>query len=59
MEFLETKKVRITKFERKEKIMKKIVDNIRKAIKRFIKSYKTSMKLYGEALLRGGSYGCV
>ncbi len=39
--------------------MKKIVDNIRKAIKRFIKSYKTSMKLYGEALLRGGSYGCV
>ena len=35
--------------------MKKIVDNIRKAITKFIRAYKVGMKLYGEALLRGGS----
>lgn len=39
--------------------MKKIVDNIKKAMTKFKRGYIECMKLYGEALLRGGSYGCV
>lgn len=38
--------------------MKKIVESIRKVIKKIIRGYIIGMKQYGEALLRGGSYGC-
>lgn len=38
------------------------MDNVTKAIKKvyknWTKSYLECMRLYGEALLRGGSYGC-
>ena len=39
--------------------MKKIVESIKKAIKKITRGYIIGMKQYGEALLRGGSYGCV
>ena len=39
--------------------MRKFVENIKKAITKFIRGYMNCMKLYGEALLRGGSCGCV
>ncbi len=39
--------------------MRKIVESIKKAIKKIIRGYMIGMKQYGEALLRGGSYGCV
>lgn len=38
------------------------MDNIKKMmikmLKKLIKNYKECMQIYGEALLRGGSYGC-
>jgi hypothetical protein len=38
--------------------MKSLFENISKALTRFLNSYVECMKLYGDALLRGGSYGC-
>lgn len=38
--------------------MKRLYGNIKSAFSRFLKSYVECMKLYGDALLRGGSYGC-
>jgi hypothetical protein len=38
--------------------MKRLMDNIAKLVRKFISEYKSSMTIYGEALLRGGSYGC-
>ncbi|KXB47632.1 hypothetical protein HMPREF1870_00636 [Bacteroidales bacterium KA00344] len=29
-----------------------------KTLKKLINSYKECMQIYGDALLRGGSYGC-
>lgn len=45
--------------ERKEKkAMKRIWENIKAVMKNFINAYKESMNMYGDAFLRGGSYGC-
>lgn len=38
--------------------MKRLYGNIKKALTHFLKSYVECMKQYGDALLRGGSYGC-
>jgi hypothetical protein len=38
--------------------MKMIWDNIKDVCKKFLRAYKNCMELYGEAVLRGGSYGC-
>lgn len=47
------------KLERKEKKMKKIVENMRRGMKRIGRYYVEVMTIYGEALMKGGSYGCV
>jgi hypothetical protein len=39
--------------------MKKMIDNMKKLTKKVVDYYVDCMRLYGEALLRGGSYGCV
>lgn len=38
--------------------MKNIVVNMKKAFKKVAQNYMECMRLYGEALLKGGSYGC-
>lgn len=38
--------------------MKRLLEKMAKAFRKFIHEYKCSMNTYGEALLRGGSYGC-
>ena len=39
--------------------MKNLRENLKKIVKTIVKNYVESMKMNGEALLRGGSYGCV
>lgn len=48
----------MNKKERK-RMMKKIVENMKKMMKRIGKQYVDMMTVYGEALMKGGSYGCV
>jgi hypothetical protein len=38
--------------------MDNITKAIRKVLKKVIRNYKHCMQIYGDALLRGGSYGC-
>lgn len=38
--------------------MKEIKKTIQKIFRKIIKNYQECMSQYGEALLRGGSYGC-
>lgn len=57
-----SRKLEKKKLQRKEKgenKMKNLRENLKKIVKTIVKNYVESMKMYGEALLRGGSYGCV
>lgn len=38
--------------------MKRLMDNMKKSMKRIWESYLKCMEAYGEALMKGGSYGC-
>lgn len=38
--------------------MKKIIDNMKRAFNKFLNYYMECMRQYGDAMLRGGSYGC-
>lgn len=38
--------------------MKTMIEELRKMTKRIVAHYVDLMTIYGEALLRGGSYGC-
>lgn len=38
--------------------MKTLMKNLRKQMKRVANYYVEAMSVYGEALLKGGSYGC-
>ncbi len=39
--------------------MQKIKNTIQKVVNKFIQHYMKCMTIYGDALLMGGSYGCV
>ncbi len=38
--------------------MKNLMNNMRNVWSKVVRSYAACMRIYGEGLLRGGSYGC-
>ena len=38
--------------------MTKMIESLKRSLKRIVRVYVEMMKIYGEALLKGGSYGC-
>ena len=53
-----SKQVRYIKNLGKDCKMDNVTKAIKKVFKNWTKSYLECMRIYGEALLRGGSYGC-
>jgi|GEM_PF-1522403 len=39
-------------------MMTKMIESLKRSLKRIVRVYVEMMNIYGEALLKGGSYGC-